>query len=146
MMRGVELAKVAAQAEKLRLQRLARRQALRVVFAIAAGVFGFAALAWAEVTVWFPLRNATAPVWASLILFGIDLVPALILLGLALSSEPSAVEREAVLVRADALARMREDLIVWPLVGRAARLLPRKYVYGLTLAALTARYLASRTR
>ncbi|HTW26015.1 MAG TPA: hypothetical protein VME92_02710 [Acetobacteraceae bacterium] len=146
MMRGVQLAKVAAQAEKLRLQRLARRQAFRAVFAVAASVFGLGALAWAHLIAWFPLRHAIGPIWASVVMTGFDLILALVLLLMAVHSEPDSIEQEAMMVRADALARMREDVIIWPLIGRVARLLPRKYVYGVTLAALTARYLGSRTR
>src|SRR5579884_4322672 len=113
-MRSVQLAKVAAQAEKLRLQRLARRQAFRVVYAIIAAVFGIGALAWIEVVIWFALRNAIEPLQASLVLFGINLLPMAVLLGLAAHSAPDRIEREAETVKTDALAEMREAVIVLP--------------------------------
>jgi hypothetical protein len=57
---------------------------------------------------------------------------------------PGRIEREALQIRETALAELGEAMAMTALVGPALRLLGARKTYGLTLAALTARYLASR--
>jgi hypothetical protein len=142
-MRTVQLAKIAAQAEKLRLERMARRQAIRAAFAAVAGLFVLAALCFLHVLVWVEIHRNLGPANASAILIGIDLVIAFALLGFAARSAPSRIEVEAVEVRERAMEQMREAVALTAVVGPLGRVLGRKHIYGLTLAALTARFLSS---
>lgn len=142
-MRIAELGKVAAQAEKLRLERMARRQAIRAGLAAVAALFGLAALVALEVLVWEEIRRNLGPASASAIMIGINLVIALALFGFAARSAPGRIEVEAAEVRDAALVEMRETVAITAVVGPLGRLLGRKHIYGLTLAALTARFLSS---
>jgi hypothetical protein len=153
-MRAVQLARVAAQAEKIQLQQMARRQARRVVLGAGGAVFGLGLFCWVQVIVFFALERPIGPIWASLVLIGINLLAALILGGMAMSSAPSPVEQEAVQVRDQALQQMRQAAtigVVAAPVGRlvlrqvAGRLVGRRHARKLNWAALAARFLASRS-
>ncbi len=98
-MRSVTLARVAAQAELLRLRRLARRQAMRAAFASVAVVFLVAALVGGHVAAAMALTTYVQPIYAVLILAAVDLVIAVILLLVAARNTPDQIEREALQVR-----------------------------------------------
>ena len=80
-MRSVTFARIAAQAELLRLRHLVRRQAMRVVFAVVAATFLLAALIGLHVACALLLAEYLSPVQASLIVAGVDLVVAIVLAG-----------------------------------------------------------------
>ena len=75
-MRAVRLAKVAAQAEGLRLRRLVRRLAKRAAFGAVAAAFGLAALVLLHVLVFLALVDFAGMLgfWAALIVLGLDVV------------------------------------------------------------------------
>ena len=76
-MRSINLLKVAAEAEGLRLRALMKRQALRGAYGAIATLFAIAVLTLAEVAAWQGLRLKVAAIAATLILLGIDLVLAI---------------------------------------------------------------------
>jgi hypothetical protein len=77
-MRAVNLAKVAVEAEILRIQHMLKRQGMRAAFGLAAFIFALGALVLAHVAGWQVLRLYVPPIYATLILLGIDLVIAAI--------------------------------------------------------------------
>ncbi len=119
-MRSVELAKVAASAEALRLRRLARRQAIRAGLGVGALLFGLAAFLLLHLIAYDALRLIVAPWLAALIVFAVDLVIAGILATMAINSTPDRIEREALAVRRESLAEAKQALSVMALVGQAA--------------------------
>lgn len=141
MMRSVKLARIAAQAEVLRLRHKTQRQIWRIIFAAVAAVFLLAMLAALHVAATMALTEYVRPVYAVLIVAGADLLIFLVCLLLALRDQPSAVERDAVLVRRDAQAQLMEAAALTTLVAPMLRMVGTRKVYGLALAALTARYL-----
>jgi hypothetical protein len=143
-MRTVDLAKIAAKAEILRLQRQGRRTGFRIGFAVVAGTFMTAALAAAHVAIVLALMPYYEPIYAVLIVGGGDLVIAVVVGLMAMRNVPDAIEREALEVEHKALSQLGESLAVAALVGPALRLLGTRKAYGITLAALTARYLGGR--
>ena len=119
-MRSVELAKVAAAAEALRLRRLARRQAIRAAMGVAALLFGIAAFAELHLVAFEGLKLALAPWLAAAIVFVVDLVITGVLVMIALKSSPDRIEREALDIRRQSLAEARTALTVMSVVGQAA--------------------------
>jgi cytochrome c biogenesis protein CcdA len=143
-MRTVDLAKVAAKAEILRLQRQSRRTGFRAAYAIVAGTFMTAALAGAHVAIVLALMPHYETITAVLIVAAGDAVIAVVLGLMALRNVPGAIEREAAEVEHKALSELGEAAAIMALVGPALRLLGTRKAYGITLAALTARYLGGR--
>src|ERR1700761_5656405 len=96
-MNPIRLARVAAEAESLRLRAMAARLVRRIIFAVLALVFVAALLACLHVIGWYALRVSAALSFyaASGIVAGVDLVCAVALLFLASQSKPSIAEREA---------------------------------------------------
>ena len=116
-MRAVELAKVAAAAEALRLRRIARRQGLRAAFGVVALVFAIAVLVLIHVAVWNALQPTLSPFYASLIVLGGDLVLTIIFGVLALRDSPDPVEAEAKQIRQQAVIELRQSLTVMNMVA-----------------------------
>jgi hypothetical protein len=143
-MRSVSLARVAAQAEILRLREFANRTVTRIVLAVVAVFFLVAALVAVHVAAGMALTPRFGPLWATLIVGAVDLVIALILAAIASSSKPSRIEREAMEVRRTAQAQLTEAVAVTTLIGPLARLIGGRKLYAVVLAALTARYLGAR--
>lgn len=119
-MRAVELAKVAASAEQLRIKRMVRRHGLQVAFWAAAGVFGVAVFVVLHVLIYNLLTPHMSSVLASLVLLAIDAVLAGVLVVVARRDRPDAVEEEARQIRQQALVEMRSTLTVTALAGSAA--------------------------
>jgi len=103
-MRTLRLARIAAEAEGLRLRRMAQRTVIRLAIALVALFFLFCAFAIFHVGVWFLLRNDLG--WetqtAGLSMAGFDFFIALVLILVAALSGPGRVEREARDVRRQA--------------------------------------------
>ena len=116
-MRAVELGKVAASAEALRVKRLARRQAMRAAYGVGALVFGVAVFVLLHVLAYDGLVALVRPWLAVLIILAVDLVIAGILGILAVNSTPGRIEREALAVRTQALAEAKRSLTVMTIVG-----------------------------
>lgn len=122
-MRSVNLLKIAAEAEWLRLQALMKRQVLRGVYGTVAALFALAVLTLAEVAAWQGLRLEVTAIAATLILLGINLALAAIFGYLAARSAPGHPEREALRVRREALDAARGSLAFTALVPVATHLL-----------------------
>ena len=107
----LRLLRLAAQAESVRYRALGRRLAVRaVVFGLAA-IFLLTALIFAHIAAWFWLRDSRdlAPLSASGLIAGADLVIAVILAWSAAHSRPGAVEAEAIAIRRQAVIGLRSQ-------------------------------------
>jgi hypothetical protein len=122
-MRAVNLAKVAAEAELLRIQRMLKRQGMRAALGLVAVLFALGVLVLAHVAGWQVVRLYVPPIYATLILLGVDLVVAVIFGILAARSSPSAAEREALAIRQRALHEARSSLALGALIPVAGALL-----------------------
>lgn len=126
-MRSVELAKIAASAEALRLRRMARRQAMRSAYGAGAALFALAILAMLHVVVYHGLTPAyVTPLAASFVLLGFDLVAAAILGLMAKSNRPDAIEVEAKKVRQQAIVELRKATTIVALAGETVGLALRR--------------------
>ena len=143
-MRTVSLAKIAAQAEILRLRRLSRRSAFRLAYAAVASTFMLAMMAAIHVAIVMALMERVQPIAAVLIVAGGDLVIAIVLGVMAARDSPDSIEAEAQQVKETALLQLRDAAAMTALVGPALRMVGTRKVYGIALAALTARYLGGR--
>jgi hypothetical protein len=102
-MRALRLARIAAEAEGVRLRHRAQRTGFRALLGIIATGFLFGTVVFAHVAGWFWLRLSLDGQYVALILAGADLVLAVVLGLLATRSAPSQVEMEALAVRQRAL-------------------------------------------
>jgi hypothetical protein len=98
-MRAFRLARIAAEAEGLRLRHRARRTAVRATLALGSLGFLLAAVVFCHVAAWSSLRQHWDQPFAALILAGADVVLAVFLALLAARSSPGRVELEALAVR-----------------------------------------------
>jgi hypothetical protein len=122
-MRAVDLVRIAAEAEILRLRHMLKRQGRRAAFGLVAVIFGLGVLVLANVAGWQILRLYVPPIYATLILLGVNLVLAAIFGLLAARSSPSRAERDALDVRRRALHEARSSLALGALVPVAGALL-----------------------
>jgi hypothetical protein len=140
-MRTVELAKVAAAAEALRLRRIARRQGIRVAFGAGAGLFGTIALLVLHVVGWHALQPMLTPLQASLVVLAVDVVLAAVFGFMASRDVPDAVEAEAKAIREQAVIELKQSLTVMGMVagvtGMAVRTGAREGVRRGLVSALT---------
>jgi hypothetical protein len=103
--RSAQFARIAAEAEGVRLRRLVRRMVLRAVLGVIALLFLLGAIVFAHIAVWYWLRvgwGQNFPAAAG-ILGGADVLVAIILGFAAMRSSPSRVELEALEVRRRAI-------------------------------------------
>jgi hypothetical protein len=122
MLRPLRLARIAAEAEGLRLRYVARRTAIRAVMGLIALVFLLGALAFLHVAFWFWLRRHFESTPASLIVTGADLLIALLFGLIAARSSPGRLETEALEVRRRALENATSTLAYSTLAAQALRL------------------------
>lgn len=118
-MRAVDLAKVAASAEALRIRRMMLRFGLQAVFLAVAGLFGLFALIFLHVFLWMLCYGPwnTGRVWASVIVVAFDVVIAVILLLLGRGKLPDPIEVEARITRDRSLSELRSALAITALTG-----------------------------
>lgn len=104
-MRPVRLARIAAEAEGVRLRGMVSRIVTRAIFAVVAFLFVIGAIVFAHIAAWFELRTALDQTFLAATgeVAGFDLLVAIILGLLASRSSPSRVEREALDVRRKAV-------------------------------------------
>jgi hypothetical protein len=125
-MRTLRLARVAAQAERLRLRRLARRVAIRAGLAAVAGLFLVLALVGLHVALVVALARCMPAEHAALWVVGGDLAAALLVGVLAFRrSRPDSVERDAGVVRDQALAPLLDAVAIVRVLLRAEGLWAR---------------------
>jgi MFS family permease len=120
--RAFRLARIAAEAEGLRLRERMRRTAMRAAFGIVAMGFLAGAVVFAHVAAWFWLRVAWEAQYAALMVAGADLVLAIVLALLAARSTPSRVELEALAVRRRAIDSVGSTLAFSALAMQLLRL------------------------
>lgn len=125
-MRTVDLAKIAASAEALRLRRIARRQGMRAAYGAAAAVFGIAVFVLLHVVAYHAMVPPLSPLIGSLILLAFDLVVAGVLGYLAMSNKADAIEDEAKMIREQAVVEMRRSVTTMALVGEVAGMVVRR--------------------
>jgi hypothetical protein len=124
-MRTLRLARIAAEAEGLRLRRQAQRTVVRLAIGLIALMFLGWALACAHVAAWYWLRDGagwTAAVTA-MTLTGADLVIATFLALLVARSSPGRAERDALQVRQRALESATSSFALATVLVPALRLL-----------------------
>jgi len=143
-MRTLSLARIAAQAEGLVLRRHARRIVVQAVMGVIAVVFVVCALALAHLAGWLALVKVVMPVYAALIVLGVDIVIAAIFGLLAMRSSPDRIEREAILVRDQAKQQLAIAAATASTLAPVARLMGLRHVSGLVIGALATRYLTPR--
>jgi hypothetical protein len=124
-MRPIRLARIAAEAESVRLRSMASRTAVRIVFALVALLFIIGAVVFAHIAAWYWIRLDWDMSYfaAAGILGGLDLLVAIVLLALASRSGPSRVEREALEVRRRAIEGIASVLTLSQLVVPVLRIL-----------------------
>lgn len=120
-MRTVRLAKVAAQAEVLRLRQLASRTAVRAILGVVAAMFAFAAIAGGHVAIALWLAPRFGPVEAVLFVAGGDLLIAIVFGAVAATKGPGRVEREAMEVRRAAQLQLQRSFTMTSLAMPVAQ-------------------------
>ncbi len=147
-MRTLRLTQIAAKAEILLLRRQATVVFRRIAYGAVAVVFGLGVLILLHVIGYMALRQfaGIAPFYGALIVAGVDLAFMLLFLLLASGKMADPVAAEARLVRDQSIEQVRESLTIAAMIRPAARILGRKQIYGAILAALTARFLGSRSK
>lgn len=143
-MRGFQLARIAAQAELLRLRCALRRHAVRAVLAAFAVVFVLAALAGVHVAAVVGLTQSVTLIEALLIVVGADAVIALVLAILALRDVPGPVEREALRVRRLASEQAMETVLLATLLGSLRRVRSPRDLLAVVVAAIAALFVGAR--
>jgi hypothetical protein len=122
-MRTLRLARIAAEAEGLRLRERARRTAVRVIFGMVAMVFMLGVLVFLHIAAWLWIRQSWEPEYTALILAGADFVLAIVVAFLAARSSPGRIELEALAVRQHAMESALSSIAISSLALRALRLL-----------------------
>ena len=129
-MRTLRLARIAAEAEGLRLRYSAQRTVVRAVLGMIALAFLLSALVFGQIAAWYWLRVSWDRPAAALILGGGELVLAAIFGLLAARSSPGRIEREALAVRRRAVEGATSSLafsaLVTQLLPLAVRLFRRR--------------------
>jgi hypothetical protein len=143
-MRTLRLIRIAAEAEKLHLQARLGRSVRQAAMGAAAAIFALCALGLLHAIGYIALRDRFSPIASASIVFGVDVVLAAILGLVASRGGESVTEREAREVREHALVQLREAATLFGVIAPVGRLVGKRGVYGMTLAALTARFLSSR--
>ena len=123
-MRSLRLARIAAEAEGLRLRTQIQRAVTRIALLVIALVFLTGALVFLHVAAWYWLRldHGWGQMGTALVVMAGDLVLAGILVVLASRSQPSRVELEAMAVRARALEAASSSMAVSAMLVPALRL------------------------
>lgn len=121
-MRTLRLARIAAEAERLRLRLYFRRVAVRAVIWLVALAFLLDALVFAHIAAWYWLRVHWEQLPTALIIAGADIVLACVLALLAARSSPGKVEVEALAVRQRAVTSMTSTVALSALVAPLLRI------------------------
>ena len=121
-MRTLRLARIAAEAEGIRLRRRAQRAVVRGVLALIALGFLVAAGVFFHVAGWFWLCERWEPPEAAMIIGGVDIVLAVLVGLLAARSSASRTELEALEVRQRAMESITSTLAISTLATQLLRL------------------------
>ena len=143
-MRGFRLARIAAEAERLRLRLLLRRQIVRAVLGAGAVVFLLAALVALHVAAALALAEHLAPLNAALIVAAADVVVAIVLGLFATRNVPGRAEREALRVRRIAVDQAIETVALTAIIGRLTRVRSFRDFVNVGIALLVAMFAGAR--
>lgn len=121
-MKAVELTKIAAAAEALRLRRQIFRYVRQAGFLVGAALFGLFALAFLHVLLWMVCVGPwnTGRVWASVIVLALDGVVAGVLVLLGRGKLPDPIEVEARITRDRSISELKNALAMTALTGTMA--------------------------
>jgi hypothetical protein len=113
-MRPIRLARIAAEAEGVRLRGFITRVVTRLILAVIAFLFVLGAIVFGHVAAWYEIRTALDQTFlvTTGIVGGADLIVAIILGLLASRSSPSRVEVEALEVRRNAIQGIQSTLSI----------------------------------
>ena len=129
-MRAFQLARIAAEAEGLRLRHTAQRNGIRIVLGVGALGFVLGAIIFCHIAAWCWLIMSWHQSIAALIIAGADLVLAAVLALVAMRSSPRRAEVEALALRRQALDHVATSLTIPALATQllpfATRLLRRR--------------------
>jgi hypothetical protein len=144
--RTTRLARLAAEAEILLIRREIRTLINRAIYGAVAAVFGLFLLSAVHVLAYMALRQygGLGPVVAAAIILAVDLIVTLVFSLLARGAMRDPVAEEARMLRDQSLAQIKDTLTIAAVLKPAGRMLGRKHIYGLALAAFTARFLGQR--
>ena len=147
-MRATRLGRIAADAQILLLRRQATVTVRRAIYGVVGGLFGIGAIVLLHVLFYMALIQYAhlSPFIGTLIVLVVDAVIAGVFLALASCKAEDPLVAEARTVRDESLQQLRDTLATAAVLRPAGRYLGRKHIYGLVLAALTARFLSGRSR
>jgi hypothetical protein len=121
-MRSVNMAKIAAEAEVIRLKAMAQRQGMWAAFGAAALIFALGVLILLNILIWQLLCLYMQPIYATLILLAINLAVAAAFGVLAMRSTPSQTEQQALELRQRAVRELQGSLALSALLPVAGSL------------------------
>jgi hypothetical protein len=121
-MRTLRLARIAAEAEGIRLRRRARSVMVRAALMTVALGFFLGAVLFCHIAAWSWLRQRWEPQVVALVFAGVDVVVALLLVVLATRSADGRVELEALAVRQRALESIASGFAFSALAGQLLRI------------------------
>ena len=130
-MRTVRLARVLAEAEALRLRRMARRLAISAVMATVAVLFLLAALAVGHFAIYLALEPSQGDVHSVLYLLAGDVLIAIVVGGFVAINGPGRVEREALEVRQTARLQLSQSLTVGAMIAETTRAIGPRQAFQL---------------
>ena len=145
-LRVVTLAKLAAQAEGVRLKALAKRQGMRGAYGAVAAVFGLLLLVMLHISIFEFLVPAVGGGFAALIVVGIDVLMIVIFGVLAARDTPSQTEREAALISRQARGQISDAVSTFTVLTPVARIVGGKGLRGALVSAAATRWLTNRRR
>ena len=124
-MRTLRLARIAAEAEGLRLRTRAQRVLTRVVLGLLALLFLLGAVAFGHIALWFWMRidRGWSQTGTALVFAGGDLVLAAFIALLCVRSTPTRVEIEALAVRTRAMEAAASTIALSSLVMPVLRVM-----------------------
>ena len=138
-MRLIDLARVAAEAEGVRLKVMLKRQARRGIWGAAAAVFALFFCVSLHLTAYEFLAPWLGAGFAALALMGLDLVLAVVFGILAAGNTPSLQEREAAAISRTARLQLRDTAATFAMVLPVARLAGARRGKGALIAAIVAK-------
>ena len=133
-MKVVELTRIAAAAEALRIKRQVIRYGKQVAFLVIAAVFALFFLGFAHVLLWMVCDGPwnTGKVWATVIVLAVDAVIAGILLLLGRGRLADPIEVEARITRDRSLSELRTAAALTAITGPAGRFAGRTAWSGMS--------------
>jgi hypothetical protein len=140
---AVQLAKAAAQAEKLRVEALVERQARRSVYAGVGVMFSLGVFALLHVAAELAFAPALGALQVTILLAVFDMFAAAILFSVAARSRPGKIEIEAEYLRRRALGQLKDEISLVALLP--ALVGPRRFRQLFFITEFASRFLHRKT-